>query len=154
MHITDYSPRDFDDLCALYANWDEERHEVDRDLLARSIAQQQEHCYGRILLAREDCGTESAHDTRGQLVGYTQIGKCYLVGFEPFYEIMQLLVTEDHRSRGIGKALVGRVVETARAEGISAIRLSSQVQRSRAHVFYERLGFTFYKVSKFYQMTV
>jgi hypothetical protein len=39
----------------------------------------------------------------------------------------------------------------ARGEGLSVVRLSSQIHRSRAHVFYENLGYEFLKISKYYE---
>jgi hypothetical protein len=44
-----------------------------------------------------------------------------------------------------------KVEEIALEENIFLIKLSSQLHRSRAHVFYENLGFTVEKMSKFYE---
>lgn len=84
------------------------------------------------------------------LVGYVQYGPRYRIGYEPYLELIQLLVSENQRSTGIGAELVGHVENVARETGMKAVRLDSQVHRSRAHVFYERLGYSFYKISKFY----
>jgi GNAT superfamily N-acetyltransferase len=52
-----------------------------------------------------------------------------------------LVVDEDTRSQGHGHALIEFAREQARVEGCNAIRLSSNLQRVRAHAFYEREGF-------------
>jgi GNAT superfamily N-acetyltransferase len=52
-----------------------------------------------------------------------------------------LVVDESIRSQGHGHALIEFAREKAKAEGCNAIRLSSNLQRIRAHAFYEREGF-------------
>ena len=45
------------------------------------------------------------------------------------------------RSGGVGQALIERLIELARAEGCGMVQLTSDMSRTRAHRFYERLGF-------------
>nr|WP_205843982.1 GNAT family N-acetyltransferase [Nakamurella deserti] len=49
---------------------------------------------------------------------------------------------DDLRGRGIGRALISSIVTTARDRGCARVQLTSNRRRERAHVFYERLGFT------------
>lgn len=140
IEVREYTGADAEALFRLFAHWDRE-HAFDPRIFADSLDGILASPDEAILLGLED----------GELRGYAQMGRCRLLGFEPFCEIRQLLVDDTRRSRGIGKALVGRIEETAQAEGVRLVRLSSQVQRSRAHVFYERLGFVLIKVSKFYE---
>jgi len=85
------------------------------------------------------------------LVGYAQLVKCFYVGMAPFYEITQLLVAQSRRSAGVGAGLLRASEDIALEEGIHQIKLSSQVHRSRAHVFYEREGYDYFKISKFFK---
>jgi GNAT superfamily N-acetyltransferase len=56
-------------------------------------------------------------------------------------EIESLHVHPDFRSQGIGKRLVNAVVDVAREAGCFRIQLTSDLRRSEAHRFYERLDF-------------
>ena len=51
-------------------------------------------------------------------------------------------VHRDHRSAGLGSALVRWAVDEARDRGCSLVQLTSDARRPGAHAFYERLGFT------------
>lgn len=51
-------------------------------------------------------------------------------------------VRQDLRGFGIGAALMQHAIVRARQEGCGLIQLTSDKQRTRAHAFYERLGFT------------
>jgi ribosomal protein S18 acetylase RimI-like enzyme len=50
-------------------------------------------------------------------------------------------VIPDHRSRGIGTALVSAVIERARETGSVAVDLEIDADHSRAASLYQRLGF-------------
>jgi GNAT superfamily N-acetyltransferase len=55
--------------------------------------------------------------------------------------IVDLVVAERHRRRGIGGALLAAAEEEARRQGCPRLDLSSGDWRSDAHAFYERMGF-------------
>ena len=56
-------------------------------------------------------------------------------------EIMELVVSETKRNRGIGKQLLQKAIETARNEGCKRIELSSSNWRTGSHRFYMENGF-------------
>ena len=56
-------------------------------------------------------------------------------------EIMELVVSETKRNRGIGKQLLQKAIETARNEGCKRIELSSSNWRTDSHHFYMENGF-------------
>jgi GNAT superfamily N-acetyltransferase len=60
---------------------------------------------------------------------------------EPTARLTSLVVAEEARGQGIGRALVERVEAGARALGCGRIELTSGDQRTEAHAFYRRLGF-------------
>ncbi|WP_323690241.1 GNAT family N-acetyltransferase [Rhizobium sp. AN95] len=47
----------------------------------------------------------------------------------------------DMRGRGIGAVMINYCLDEARAKGMKAVQLTSNVARLDAHRFYERLGF-------------
>lgn len=55
-------------------------------------------------------------------------------------EVLELVVAPSCRGQGIGKALLARACETARAEGCVQLELSTNCLRTGAHRFYEREG--------------
>jgi len=79
----------------------------------------------------------------GEVVGVTQLivfrhlqlrgGLCA--------ELESVHVREDVRGRGIGAALVAAAVERARALGCHRVQLTSNLARTDAHRFWERMGF-------------
>ena len=90
----------------------------------------------------------------GQVIGYAQTVQCCHLGFDPFCEVAQLLVADSHRSIGVGSMIMKKIEERAAERGIFTVKLHSQVHRSRAHVFYERLDYRYVKVSKFYEKKI
>jgi GNAT superfamily N-acetyltransferase len=57
-----------------------------------------------------------------------------------YLEIEELITAEADRSRGYGRALLAWIVDYARSEGCTQVRLLSGLQRQDAHRFYEREG--------------
>jgi GNAT superfamily N-acetyltransferase len=56
--------------------------------------------------------------------------------------VYELVTSETSRSKGHGRAILGRVEELAAAEGCEMVALSSGLQRADAHRFYEeRMGY-------------
>ena len=56
-------------------------------------------------------------------------------------EIRMLVVDPQVRGAGTGEALVRACIETARHDGCSVLRLSTETTMTTAHRLYERLGF-------------
>jgi GNAT superfamily N-acetyltransferase len=53
----------------------------------------------------------------------------------------ELYVVPEHRGRGVGRALLRRATEIARAEGCAAIDLEVDAEHARAETLYLREGF-------------
>jgi GNAT superfamily N-acetyltransferase len=56
-------------------------------------------------------------------------------------DIDELVVDQNHRSRGIGGLLLQQLISIARSKGCRRIELDSALRREEAHRFYERHGF-------------
>ncbi|MDP9227578.1 MAG: GNAT family N-acetyltransferase [Actinomycetota bacterium] len=102
--------------------WDPERA---RDALAEAISGED----SAVLVAEH----------RSELVG---LATAYLdldsVRFGLRCWVEDLAVSPEHRSRGIGKALLDAAKDWARARGATHLELDSGVARGDAHRFYER----------------
>jgi ribosomal protein S18 acetylase RimI-like enzyme len=79
----------------------------------------------------------------GELVGTVQL--TFIAGLSrrgtTRAQIEAVRVRSDQRGRGTGQELVEWVIETAKLRGAGLVQLTSDVSRTRAHAFYERLGF-------------
>ena len=60
-------------------------------------------------------------------------------------EILGLVVDSESRRQGVGRALMAEAERWARARGVAAIRLRSNIVRAGAHAFYQALGFRIIK---------
>lgn len=76
------------------------------------------------------------------------VGMCQVIIFRHFQrggglcaEIESMHVHPDFRSHGIGERLAAFAVEMARDAGCYRIQLTSDLRRSDAHRFYQRLDF-------------
>jgi GNAT superfamily N-acetyltransferase len=56
-------------------------------------------------------------------------------------QFKRLFVLEEHRRKGIGKALVEEVIKTAREKGYKEIRISAEVHLEKEIEMYKRMGF-------------
>lgn len=56
-------------------------------------------------------------------------------------EIQEMYVNENAQGNGIGKLLIEKLVEMAKARGVLQLEVTSGFKRENAHRFYEREGF-------------
>ncbi len=59
---------------------------------------------------------------------------------QPWGAIENVVVGKDHRGLGVGKTLMGAASNMARKLGCYKLILSSNLARTKAHIFYRRLG--------------
>ncbi|HEX8642143.1 MAG TPA: GNAT family N-acetyltransferase [Allosphingosinicella sp.] len=79
---------------------------------------------------------------RGELVGVLSVSIMQVLHRpRPVGRISLLVVAEGLRGGGIGTALVEAAAERLKAAGCGLLEVTSNIKRSRAHGFYERLGF-------------
>ncbi len=84
----------------------------------------------------------------GQIAGWIGLYMFRTVTTDGCAEISGLVVDQDVRSRGIGKALLDIAEQWARSHGCDAISVRSNVTRDRAHRFYSREGYEYVKTQK------
>lgn len=88
------------------------------------------------------------------IVGWVHVYVPWLLVLERHAEIGGLIVDEGHHRSGIGRRLVERAEEWARANDCEAVHLRSNVVRKGAHCFYERLGFRYVSTQQKFQKAV
>ena len=138
--IVEYTDSYLNDLTDLFNLWDG-MDDVTPQQMQSSIKYYKE---------KTENVTYLAIDENGKAVGYVFGGPCYYAGFEPFYEIIQIMIKKEHRGKGIGKLLMKCMKEEACRHHINELRLHSRVILTKAHGFYKNLGFKEFKESKFF----
>lgn len=84
----------------------------------------------------------------GTLIGWVHVLATHSLTADTPAEISGLVVDEQHRSLGLGQLLLSHAEKWAQKKGCGSVRLRSNVIRSRAHTFYERLGYRVIKTQK------
>jgi len=83
-----------------------------------------------------------------KIVGWIGASQAIMIEVMPHCEINGLVIDQDHRGMGIGKLLVDKVKQWAREKNNSKIGLHCNVKRTKAHLFYQHLGFEEIKQQK------
>lgn len=79
-----------------------------------------------------------AAESRGSILGFV-LG--YVASAGRIGQVVTLDVAEQHRRRGIGRALLEELVRRFEAEPVGQIRLEVDVANETAIAFYESFGF-------------
>ena len=80
-------------------------------------------------------------DIDGDIVGFTNVEVRHRLNVAlPQAWVPDLVVTEHHRGRGVGRALLERAEDLARRRGCWGIALESARWRLDAHTFYATMG--------------
>jgi GNAT superfamily N-acetyltransferase len=88
----------------------------------------------------------------GKVAGRVFVTEHITLGSEPFAEVHALVVNENYRRLGIGKALIEKAVEWSREKGFGILRLRTNANRPEANVFYPAIGFNLDKVQNVYSI--
>jgi len=78
----------------------------------------------------------------GRIIGLVTVTKRWTFLYGGRVAIIEELIVEERfRSRGIGQALVEFVEQKMKQEGIKGIEVFSDFYRTRAHMFWEKMGY-------------
>ncbi len=91
---------------------------------------------------------------KNELVGWAEIGCPVAFVTHGEARLLGLVVSERKRGRGIGRKLVHAAEQWAHDRGAAEIVVSSNITRSLAHVFYERLGYQKIKTQHVFSKTL
>ncbi|HUK31362.1 MAG TPA: GNAT family N-acetyltransferase [Candidatus Acidoferrum sp.] len=84
----------------------------------------------------------------GEVTGFIHLMHQHLIEYDQRVEVAGLVVDEECRGMGIGRALMARAEEWAVERGCRHINVRSKISRAAAHAFYEGLGYEHYKSQK------
>ncbi|MGE5815726.1 MAG: GNAT family N-acetyltransferase [Acidobacteriota bacterium] len=80
-----------------------------------------------------------------RVLGWVHVRRVDSLESDPHGERWGLVVDDEARSQGVGRALVETAERWATEHGLPSIRVRSNVVRERAHAFSERAGYTVVK---------
>ncbi len=134
MQIERATPADVDSIHRLLAGQFDE-HDIDTspEVLRHAIAE---------ILRNEGLGLFLVARDGGEVVGLAALSFAWTLehGGKSVW-LDELYVVPERRGRGIGRALLARVIDEARALGCKAIDLEVKEAHRRAERLYERQGF-------------
>ena len=82
------------------------------------------------------------------IVGWLHVSVAHVIESDTRAEVNGLIVADGQRSLGAGALLLDAAEKWARQRGCTAMNVRSNVIRERAHKFYERQGYEYYKSQK------
>lgn len=89
-----------------------------------------------------------AERVSGDVAGFIHLLHQHLFEYDPRTEVAGLVVDEDCRGMGVGRALMARAEEWAADRGCRFVHVRSKISRAAAHSFYEGLGYEHFKTQK------
>jgi GNAT superfamily N-acetyltransferase len=89
-----------------------------------------------------------------EVVGWVHVYPTHLLETEPYAEIGGLVVDQNARRLGVGRALVDAAIGWTRERNLKILRVRSNVARKEAHHFYPGVGFERIKSQHVYSMNV
>jgi GNAT superfamily N-acetyltransferase len=92
-----------------------------------------------------------AADESNGVVGWIHGARQELIESESRCEILGLIVHQEHRRRGIARALVAAVEQWSLERGLHLVSVRSAVSRAEAHPFYESLHYQRVKTQHVYR---
>jgi GNAT superfamily N-acetyltransferase len=133
--IREATVEDVGELARLYRQLSDDSAEnpVDEQALARVFARTRDYPGYRVLLAVDE----------GRVVGSFVLVILEMLGWRcaPEALVEDVVVERKARGRGIGRRMMAFAMNEAALTGCYKLVLSSNLERTGAHSFYERLGF-------------
>lgn len=90
----------------------------------------------------------------GVVLGWMDLEVIASLIYDVRVELRVLVVDENHRGKGIGKAMLNYAKTFARKKKVKTLFLRTNIKREGAHKFYEREGFSKTKTSFKYEFDV
>ncbi len=133
MNIRQAQSEDLKDVLPLFKGYLKfYRKEADPDTSKRFLMQRLENEEATIFYARND---------GGEAMGFTLLYPTFSsVSMAPILTLNDLFVHPEHRRSGVGKALLSRAVDYARANNYARLQLETEITNKDARRLYELEG--------------
>jgi len=95
-----------------------------------------------------------AADEQDKPVAWVHVHLSFRLVDEIFAELGGMVVSESHRSQGIGEKLLAEAERWAAAQGVNLFRVRSNIVRKRAHGFYKRAGYEQFKTQQVFEKSL
>jgi GNAT superfamily N-acetyltransferase len=105
---------------------------------------------GHVILVAEADGPESHRHCLGWIHGFVK----HTIEADPAVELGGLVVDEAWRGRGVGRSLIDAVELWARGVECGTLTIRCNAIRERAHVFYQKLGYSVVKTQRIFRKNV
>lgn len=119
----------------------------------RSSEEEVEHRF-RDLACDPDGAVLVADDGGGRVLGWIHVCGRRFLESNPMAEVVGLVVDAGARRQGIGRVLLREAEKWARGRGYSTLRIRSNMKRTEAKPFYERMGYQVIKSQWVFQRTL
>lgn len=95
----------------------------------------------REIRSRPDHAIIVGHYGEERVIGFVHVHARVLLETPPFGELGGLAVDMEHQQQGIGRRLLEAAERWAVEQGLTSMRIRTNVVRETAHAFYTRLGY-------------
>jgi GNAT superfamily N-acetyltransferase len=100
------------------------------------------------------CALFVAQGSENHILGWVYVRGVLLMESDPRAEVWGLVVDDEARGQGIGRALMERAEQWAAERGYHMVSLRSNTIRHEAHRFYERVGYRIAKTSHVFEKSL
>lgn len=87
-----------------------------------------------------------------EVVGWIYVAEHLVVGGDTFAEIHGMVTDEKFRQQGIGRALIEIARQWTKEQGLKALRVRTNVNRTESNLFYPKVGFSILKQQNIYNL--
>jgi GNAT superfamily N-acetyltransferase len=108
----------------------------------------------RSLLSKSDHAIWVAENSGGAVAGWIHVFVHQVLESDRQAEIGGLVIHEEFRGQGAGKALVERAERWAKARRLKSVYVRSNIVRKDAHVFYQKRGYKIIKTQFAFRKTL
>lgn len=106
----------------------------------------------KVVSSKDNCIYTALCD--GNTAGWIHAFIAIRIETAPFVEIGGLVVDENYRGEGVGKALIAEVKNWCLEKNINTLRVRCNTKRLEAHKFYAALGFQQNKEQKVFELAL
>jgi len=99
------------------------------------------------LAKRDDHAVLVAADEQDIPIAWVHVHLSHRIMADAFAELGGIVVSEEHRGKGIGEQLLAEAERWGIKQGVDFFRVRSNAERKRAHPFYLRAGYRLSKTS-------